>query len=180
MDSLPRRPRLEARAEPDTFSLHYSRGWQYFLLLIFAPPLAFYLYFFAISHINVLTLLFALPALLLARVCFDCFKALRWQGPVVVMDGVGITDYRLGDEAVPWRHVVRAELGANEAFTFLTLRFRSTALAKTHMGTRRFYGSWLDDWFMAGQWRSCLTPLAFKRREVLQRANEFIARERHA
>ena len=105
---------------------------------------------------------------------------LRWQGPVVVLDSFGITDYRQGGDAVPWRYVIGAELGANDARTFLTLRFRTAELAKKYMGTRRFYGSWLHDWFMAGQWRTCLTPLAFKRRDVFQRANEFIAHERNA
>lgn len=163
---------------PETLSLHYSRGWQYFLLLIFSPPLAFYFYFLAISYVNVLTVVFALPALFLVRVCFECIRALRWHGPVVVLDSFGITDYRQSDDAVPWKYVLGAQLGANDAFTFLTLRFRSVEQAKRYMGTRKFYQSWLDDWFMAGQWRTCLTPLAFKRREVLQRANEFISRGR--
>ena len=159
---------------PETLSLHYSRGWHYFLLLVFAPPLFFYLYFFAISRVNVLTVLFALPAVFLARTCFQSFMALRWEGPVVVLDSTGITDYRLSDDAVPWRYVLSAHLGANDAFTFLTLRFRSTELAKRYMGRSRFYGSWLGNWFMMGQWRTCLTPLAFKRSEVLRRANAFI------
>ena len=80
---------------------------------------------------------------------------------------------------MPWRCIVRTELGTNEAFTFLTLRFRTKELAKKYLGTRRFYRSWLNDWFMAGQWRTCLTPLAFTRREVLQRANDFIKSARN-
>ena len=79
---------------PETFSLYYARAWHYFLLLIFAPPLVFYLYFLAISRVTVLTVLFALPALFLIRVCFDCIVALRWEGPVVVLNSVGITDFR--------------------------------------------------------------------------------------
>lgn len=160
---------------PETLSLYYARRWHYFLLVLCAPPLAFYLYFLAISHINILTLLFALPAVFLASVCADCVKALRWEGPVVVLDSAGITDYRLSDDAVPWRYVLSAQLGANDARTFLTLRFRSPELAKRYMGKQAFYRSWINDWFMAGQWRTCLSPLVFKRAEVLRRANAFIA-----
>jgi hypothetical protein len=180
LESPPRLQKPDPSAAPQTLQLSYSHSWQYFLLLIFAPPLAFYLYFLAISHINVLTLLFALPAVFLARICFESVMALRWEGPVVVLDSDGITDYRQGDDPVPWTDVIRAELGANEALTFLTLRFRTAALAKRYMGTKNFYWSWLNDWFMAGRWRTCLTPLAFRRREILERANAFIAHSRRS
>jgi hypothetical protein len=180
VESPPRMQKQEGRTEPQTPSLSYPTSWQYFLLLIFAPPLAFYLYFLAISHIDILTLLFALPALLLARVCLEYVMALRWEGPVVVLDIDGITDYRLGDDPVPRTDVVRAELGANDSFTFLTLRLRTAELARRYMGTKRFYGSWLDDWFMAGRRRTRLTSLAFRRREVLERANSFIAHSRRS
>ena len=179
VESPSRMPKIDSTSKPETLSLYYSRGRQYFFLLIFAPPLAFYLYFLAVSHINVLTLLFAPLAIVLARSCFQSIMMLHWEGPVVVLDSVGITDFRQGGEPVPWRCVVKAELGSNGAVKFLTLRFRTMELARRYMGTRRFYWSWLDDSLMpAGQWRTSLTPLAIKHRDVVQRANQFIIRER--
>ena len=165
---------------PQTLSLCYSRPRHYFLLLIFAPLLGFYVYFLSISHINILTVMFAPLAMFFASVCVACVKALRWRGPVVVLDDFGIADFRLGEEAVPWRDVVQAQVTANDAFTFLTLRFRNAADAKKYMGVGRFYRSWLDDWFMSGQWKTRLTPLRFRRLELLLRANAFIAHARNS
>lgn len=182
MAKSPMSPLAEAtssrKAAPEALDLYYSRTWHGFLLLVFAPPLVFYVYFLSISQINLLTVLFAPLALFCVQVCFDSVKALRWEGPVVLLDEFGITDLRLCEEAVPWRDVLRAELYANDAYTFLTLRLRDASAAKRYMGTGRFFGSWLSDWFMSGKWRTRLTSLRFKRREVLQRANDFIAHAR--
>ena len=166
-------------AAPPLLELHTSRFYAVLVMVLFTAFILSTVYT-ALALANVFG--WALAGLLIAptmlaylMIMVQCVRNFFWEGPVLVFDQFGITNYRKGGHLIPWTQVDAARLDARYSSSYLLLRFRHASDVHAHFGKSRWLEAIGMHLFYKGfEGRVKLTTLVFTRSTVLQTAQGFI------
>lgn len=176
-------PALDKRKLPPTMELYPSRTRAVvFFVITFAFAAGCAWQSIVLSYIfgAAFGLLVAVPwVIACAKVIISCVRHYFWEGPMLVLDEEGITDYRRKGHFISWREIDAARIEAHHARTCLVIRFRSLADVKEHFGSIRMietiFGRLLYKGF-EGNIR--LTSLKYEHHAVLRVTHAFIRNAR--
>lgn len=166
-------------ALPEPLSLHVSRPYAVLAgmtMVVFTISAGFTAYALASALSSAVSaLIFAPVALACVRISIQCVRNFFWQGPVLVLDRFGLTNYRKGGHMIAWTEVDGTRLAASRGATYLVLRFRHEEDMRAHFGWLRWLPSVLRRPLYKGfEGRVKLTSLSFKRAEVQRVAQAFL------
>jgi len=95
------------------------------------------------------------------------------RGPVLSMDGEGVTDVRKKSSHIPWSNIAGVRLGAGEKASFLCFEFRKPDRERQDSPWLGPVGALLYRLQSLGDWNVSLRLLACGKREALQAAEGF-------
>lgn len=123
---------------PPTLEVFYSRGIA--VLMILAPLIfgGYALYMlFALAHTFLLwPIALLLGAALIPMLCLPIIaglRALRWEGPVLILDEDGITDHRKRNAFVPWKDIGEVNMNRPLGEMLLSVEFNDAEIARKYV-----------------------------------------------
>jgi hypothetical protein len=164
---------------PESLELHTSRPYAVLVVIVstlFAGSSV--LTAIALTHILgdvFVAMLFAPFALLCLVTAMQCIRNFFLQGPVLVLNKWGITNYRKDGHLIPWTEVDAVRLDVKGSSTYLVLRFRRADDVLAHFGASRWLQSITGRLFYKGfEGRVKLTSLVFQRALVLKTVQAYL------
>lgn len=164
---------------PEPLLLYKSHAWAIgiiFLMTLFMLPLGYFSLALSQSLGAGFGLLLMLPWLAwYLTTIWRCIRDIRWQGPALKIDHVGITIYTENGHLIKWHDLVGVRLTASSSNTYLVVQYRNLDTVRHHIAPYSLFRSIMSRIFYRGFEAGIkLTSLKFKRGKVMLTAQAFL------
>jgi len=170
-----RQPRVPERLEIGYSAFHVLLASAFYLFMVgaclFWAAIGVFSGHVVLIGVALVDIVFALPLLL----TFLPSIVHPWlhRGPVLSMDGEGVTDARKKSSYIPWSDIDGVSLGVGERASFLCFTFRKADRERQDSPWLGPVGGLLYRLQSLGDWNVSLRLLACGKREALQAAEAF-------